>query len=174
MEIKKKANKLFEGKIFTIYCDDILLQNGSETTREYIVHHGGAAVLAVDDEGFCYMVKQYRYPVGDYLLEIPAGKLNKGEDPYACAVRELKEETGIVAKSVEPLIRSVPVPAYCTETIHIYLATGLSFEEQSLDNDEFLSVERMSVEDALQKIESGEIRDGKTQLALLCYKNKLQ
>lgn len=167
MEIKKNSKKVYSGKIIDLFLDEVTLQNGSSSTREYVVHNGAAAVLAVDENNNCYLVRQFRYPHNDYFLEIPAGRTEKGESPEECIIRELEEETGLVAENITKICETIPSVAYSTEVIHIFLAKNLTLTSQNLDEDEFLSVVCMPVRDALEKVYSGEIRDFKTQLALL-------
>ena len=128
---KKLSSKLiFDGNVVKLYLDEVELDNGYKATREYIKHPGGVCVAAVDEEDNIYMVEQYRYPFGRVLTEVPAGKLEQGEDPKDCGIRELKEEVGAEAESFEYLGCLYPTIAYDTETIHIFLARGLSFSEQ--------------------------------------------
>ena len=138
--------------------------------REVITHPGGASVIA-EENGYIYFVKQFRYPYQKTLLEIPAGKLNEGEDPKECAMRELEEETGLKANSVTLLHSIYPTPAYTSEITYIYLANGLQKGSVHLDDDEFLNVEKIPVEKARQMLLSGEIHDAKTIIALYAYFN---
>ena len=117
------------------------------------------------------MVRQYRYPIGEYLLEIPAGKIDKGENPEQCAVRELVEETGFRAQKLTSLGVMYPAAAYTTEAVHIYYGEQLTVDKQHLDEDEFLTVEHIEFEKALQMVMAGEIRDAKTQIAILKLNN---
>lgn len=173
MEIKKSSEKIYSGKILDFFLDEVTLQNGETSTREYVVHNGASAVLAVDEDNNCYLVRQFRYPHNEYFLEIPAGRMEKGESPEECIIRELEEETGLVSKDLTEICETIPSVAYSTEVIHIFLAKNLSSTAQNLDADEFLSVIRMPVSDALKKVYSGEIRDFKTQLALLIYEKSI-
>ena len=168
-----KRNVVFEGKLITVRCDDALLPNGKPCRREIVEHPGGAAILCVVD-GKVALVKQFRYAYGEELYEIPAGKLEKGEEPLDTARRELEEETGLVASSLSLLTVLYPSPGYSAEKIHIYEATGLKRGEQHPDSDEFLSVEFIPFNDACNMVARGEIRDAKTVCALLYYRAKLQ
>ncbi len=163
-----KKNYVFEGKIINVRCDDALLPNGSPCKREIVEHPGGACVLCVK-EGKVALVRQFRYAYGEELLEIPAGKLEKGEDPMKAAERELAEETGVKAKSLKLLQIFYPTPGYTNEKIYIYYAQGVEEGTQHLDEDEFLGVEFIPVERAVEMALNGEIRDGKTVYALLRY-----
>ncbi len=168
-EITKKKNLLFDGKILKLYRDDISLPNGEDAIREYVAHSGGVAVLPIDNQGNVYFVRQYRYAYAEEVLEIPAGKKELGEDPRECGIRELSEEIGASAASFVPLAEMYPSPGYTNEVINIFLATGLTFSEMHLDEDEFLSVEKYPIAKAMEMVASGEIKDGKSVIALLKY-----
>ena len=168
-----KTEDIYNGKIMKVTRDTVELENGETAYREVVHHSGGVCVVPVTDEGEVLMVKQFRYPFGEVLLEVPAGKREAGEDPLECGIRELREECGAVAKSVIPLGKLYPTVAYDTEVIYMYLATGLSFSQQQLDEDEFLDVVRMPLEKACEMVMNDEIPDAKTQLALLKAKQML-
>ena len=157
----------FKGKIINMRRDDIILPNGLPATREVVEHNGGVCIAALTDQNELLFVRQFRYPYGEVLLEIPAGKLDLGEDPLEAGKRELKEETGAMAENYESLGKLYPSPGYCAEIIHMYLATGLSYGETDPDDDEFLEVERIPLETAAQMVLSGEITDAKTQILIL-------
>ena len=165
------SEKVFDGKVVKLKKDKIELPNGETAYREVITHPGGACVLAIENN-FIYFVKQFRYPYQKTLLEIPAGKLNEGENPEDCAIRELEEETGLKASKVTLLHSIYPTPAYTTEIIYIYLAEGLKLGTAHLDDDEFLNVEKIEVERAKQMLINGEIHDSKTVVELYSYFNK--
>lgn len=164
----------FDGKIIKLYKDKALLENGSEVTREVIKHPGGVCVVPLTENNEVIMVKQFRYPTGKILTEIPAGKLEWQEDHFACGKRELKEETGCTAEKYDYLGCLLPTPAYDTEVIHMYLARGLTRAEQKLDEDEFLDVMKIPFDKAVEMVMDGEITDAKTQLALLKTKFLLE
>ena len=157
----------FKGKIVNMRRDDIILPNGLPASREVVEHNGGVCIAALTDDNELLFVRQYRYPYSEVLLEIPAGKLDIGEDPLEAGKRELKEETGAMAERYESLGKLYPSPGYCAEIIHMYLATGLSYGDTDPDDDEFLEVERIPLEQAAQMVLSGEITDAKTQAAVL-------
>ena len=161
------SEKIFEGKVITLRYDTVVLPNGKEAGREIIEHPGGVAVVALDEEGNVYLVRQYRHPFEKILLEIPAGKLNYGEDPFSCGVRELKEETGLSAKQFDFLGSFMVSPGFCGEKIYIYLARGLSAGDMNLDPDEFLEVEKMPLSNLMDMIMANEIEDGKTVIGIL-------
>lgn len=168
LEEKTLSKKvIFEGRIITVHEDEVLLPNGNTASREVVEHPGGVAVVAVDEADNVYMVRQFRYPFQKVLLEIPAGKLNYGEDPFTCGVRELKEETGLIAERFDFLGSFMVSPGFCGEKIYIYLARGLSSGEMNLDPDEFLEVEKYSLSELMNKIMNNEIEDGKTVIGVL-------
>lgn len=161
----------FKGRVINLRRDEVLLPDGKTSTREVIEHNGGVCVAAVTDNGEVLMVRQFRYPYSEVVLEIPAGKRNSpDEDPLQCGMRELSEETGASAQKFTFLGELYPSPGYCGEIIWMYAATGLTFGEQNPDEDEFLLCERLPLERAVEMVLSGEIKDAKTQAALLKVK----
>ncbi len=168
MEETISSNLIQKGKNFNFYNDKVRLSNGKVTERNIVKHPGAVAIVAVDDEEIV-LIKQYRYATGKYLLEIPAGTLEKGEDPYQCAVRELQEETGYAASTWTRLFQCYMVPGYSDEIIYFYLAKGLTMTELSLDEDEDIVVQRYNINEVLEKIEVNEIEDAKTMIGVLSY-----
>ncbi len=166
-----KRNVIYAGKIVTLRCDDALLPDGKPCKREIVEHPGGAAVLCVSG-GRVALVRQFRYAYGTELLEIPAGKLEAGEDPAVAAARELEEETGLTAEGLDLLTILYPSPGYTNEKIYIFEAKGIGVGTRHPDKDEFLNVEYVSFEEAIGMIARGEIRDAKTVTALLLHKNR--
>ncbi|MBR4201612.1 MAG: NUDIX hydrolase [Oscillospiraceae bacterium] len=167
-EEQLRSEEIYRGRILDITRDTVLLENGAEATREVVHHPGGACVVPLTEDGQVLMVRQFRYPHRQVTLEIPAGKLEYGENPLECAVRELKEEVGGEADHLEPLGALLPTPAYDEEVIYMYLARQISSRKaQSLDEDEFLDVIRMPLDEAVQMVMDDRIRDAKTQIALL-------
>lgn len=170
MELTEKtlsSEKIFDGRILHIRRDTVELPDGAQSTREVVDHPGGVCVLALDDEGRVLLVRQFRYPYEKVLTEIPAGKLEYGEDPEKAALRELREETGAVPGKFRSLGELYPSPGYCGEIIRLYLAQELTFGETALDEDEFLDVERMPFGELTELVLQGEIRDAKTIAAVL-------
>ena len=162
------SEQVYKGKILDLYLDTVELPNGHTSTREYIKHVGAACVVPVDENGNVIVEKQFRYPFGAVLTEIPAGKLDSKQEPHLqAALRELKEETGYEAEEMIYLGEYYPTCAYSDETIHMYLAKGLKKGEQHLDDDEFVDVEKVPLQTLIEQIMAGEIKDGKTQTALL-------
>lgn len=157
----------YDGHILRVRYDTVQLQNGDTAFREVVDHTGGVGILALTDEGTVPMVRQFRYPFMAETLEIPAGKLEKSEDPLECAVRELSEETGYTAGKLVSLGSLLPSPGYCAETLYIYLATDLKSGRAHLDEDEFLNVEYYPLEKLHDMCMSGELLDAKTVLAVL-------
>ena len=167
-EVTKKSELAFDGEILHVYKDDIELPNGSMSTREVIRHIGAVGIVAVDDDGCVIIEKQFRYPLARVVTEIPAGKLDsKTEDRLEAAKRELLEETGVVADEWIELGNYVPAAAYCDEVITLYIAKGLHVEEQDLDEDEFLNIERIPLTKLVEDVLEDRILDGKTQVAIL-------
>ncbi|MDE6776425.1 MAG: NUDIX hydrolase [Oscillospiraceae bacterium] len=168
-ETTLNSNLMFEGKIIRVEKDDVQLEDGSQAFREVVRHSGGVCILALTDKEEILLVKQFRYPHGAVTVELPAGKLEYGENHEACGKRELLEECGCTADSFIYLGKLFPTPAYCSEVIHMYLAKGLHFGNQDLDNDEFLDVEKMPFTEAVSKVLNDEFPDAKTQIAILKY-----
>ena len=163
-----KRDIIYEGKILNVVCDTVTLPDGKEATREVCLHIGAVAVIPLLSDGCVLMERQYRYPHSRVLLEIPAGKLNStDEDPLEAAKRELREETGAIAKKYTDLGEMIPSPAILGEKIRMYLAEDISFTDRNLDDDEFLEVERIPLNDLYKMVMSGEIKDAKTQIAVL-------
>ena len=163
-----EKNYVYRGKIINVRCDSALLPSGEPCKREIVEHHGGAAILC-EKGGKIAFVKQYRYAYGKEVLEIPAGKLEAGEDPLNAAKRELKEETGVSAEKFEKIAEVYPSPGYTNEIIHVYRAYPVSVGEASPDPDEFLSVLWIGEEQAGKMLKNGEISDAKTIIALQHY-----
>lgn len=157
----------YMGKIVNLRVDEALLPNGATATREVIEHPGGVCVAALTEKRELLFVRQYRYPYSEVVRELPAGKLERGEDPFLAGQRELAEETGAVAETYTSLGRLYPSPGYCGEVIHMYLAEGLSFGDTHPDDDEFLEVERVPLDLAVKWVMDGELPDAKTQAAVL-------
>ena len=158
---------IYEGKILHIYRDDVLLPNGRTSVREVAEHPGGVAIVALDENDNVLTVKQYRYVFSRVLEEIPAGKLERGENPDEAALRELKEETGATPKRMTNLGKLLVSPGCYSEVLHLYMATGLTFGSQHPDEDEFINFERIPFDALLDRCLSGELRDGKTVAGVL-------
>lgn len=175
IEIEKSSELIFDGRVLHLYRDEIILPDGSEGIREYCNHNGGVCVLPLTDDGDVILVKQYRYAHRKCTLEIPAGKLEKGEreDIRSAALRELREETGAECRELIYLGEMYPSPALLSEVIYMFFARGLTFGERDLDDDEFLECERVSLERMLEMIDEGLLPDAKTQIAALRVKNIL-
>ncbi len=158
---------VFEGKIIKVQRDTISLPNGNTSYREVVKHGGGVCVVAIDEEDNIYFVRQFRYPYKEEVLEIPAGKLEAGEDPFEAMKREQAEETGTISRAYVDLGKLYPTPGYCAEIIYMWAGRVSDKTEMNLDEDEFLNVEKINIADAVKMIMSGEIKDAKTQTAVL-------
>lgn len=168
MEETISSNLLLEGKSFSFYQDRVRLPNGRETDRNIVKHPGAVAIIAIEDNEVI-LIRQYRYATGKYLLEIPAGTLEPGEDPLQCAVRELQEETGYAASNWSRLFQSYMVPGYSNEIIYYFLAEGLIKVGASPEDDEDIEVKLVGLDEALGMIEKNVIEDAKTMIGVLCY-----
>lgn len=157
----------FKGRIFDFSVDQVLFQSGATVQLEVIHHRGGAAVVAITEESQVVLVKQYRHPMGEYVLELPAGKIDLGHSPEQTAISELEQEAGFKAKNLKLLTTSYPAPGYSGERLYIYLAEGLEKVEQQLDFDEEIEVVYLPFKQACEMIFTGEIRDAKTIIGLL-------
>ena len=157
----------YEGVIVQVDMEMVKVPNGNITMREVVRHPGGVCVVALDGDGMVAMVRQYRFPIGEHLLELPAGKLEPGEEPLPAAKRELSEETGLEADEWRNLGFIYTSPGFSTERLYLYLATGLHHGAQHLDLNEFLDVEYHSLESLREMVLRGEIADGKTVAGVL-------
>lgn len=173
-ETKIDSKVVFDGVLLHVKKDTVRLPNGNTSTREFIVHNGAVAVIPILPDGKVLMERQFRYPNGKVYLEIPAGKLEIGEDPLEAALRELSEETGAVTKNIEFLCDIQPTIAYSTEIIHIYVAKDITFEKTHLDEDEFVEIETFSLDTLVNMILSNQIVDSKTCYGILNYYIKTQ
>ena len=161
------SKTIFDGKILHVRLDTVELPDGQEAFREIVDHPGGVCVLALDGEGRALLVKQFRYPYKELVRELPAGKLEYGENPEKAAVRELREETGATPGRFQSLGELYPSPGSCGEIIRMYLAQELAFGDTDLDEDEFLMLERIPFGELVEQVLSGEIKDAKTIAAVL-------
>lgn len=169
-----ERKEVFDGKVIHVVCDTVTLPDGKTATREVCLHIGAVCVIPLLSDGTVLMEKQYRYPHGRVFLEIPAGKLNfAGEDPLEAAKRELREETGAVAKKYTYLGEMIPSPAVLSEKIQMYLAEEITFDLQQLDEDEFLEIEKIPLRELYEMVMRGEISDAKTQIAVLKVANMI-
>ena len=165
---------LYKGKVFRLSKERLTLPNGETAELEVIRHPGAAAIVPLLPDRRVVMIKQYRHAVGQFVWEVPAGTINPGESPIECAKRELPEEVGYRARTFQELGKIFPVPGYSDEHIHIFLATGLTPGSQNLDADEVLDVKPIPLEEALEMINRGEIRDAKTIIALFFMTLKMK
>ena len=167
-EIYQDGETIYDGKIIRVEKWRVSLPDGREAAREVVIHKGAAAIVPVDAQGMVTLVRQHRVALDTFTWEIPAGKLDSvSEDPLDCAKRELEEETGLRAASWRRLSHVITTPGFCTEQISIYLATELSQHEAHADQDEFLRLQKMPLDEAVNRVMAGEFRDAKTCLGLL-------
>ncbi len=166
-EERLSGEEIFKGRVVHLIRDTVRLPDGRTSTREVIRHPGGVGILPLMPDGTVLTVRQFRYPGGEVLTEIPAGKLEYGEEPLACGKRELNEEVGAEAENWLFLGNIYPTPAYDTEIIRVYLATGLHFGAQHLDQGEFLNVVPVPLTELYRQVMDGEIADAKTQIGVL-------
>ncbi|MBE7026619.1 MAG: NUDIX hydrolase [Ruminococcaceae bacterium] len=163
-----KSESIFEGRVIRVKLDTVeVVQNGNITTRELVEHPGGVAIVAINDEGKICLVRQYRRPFDEIMLEIPAGKLEWGEDHRECGIRELREETGYSAKEFVYLGEFYVTPGFCNEKIHIYLATELVLGEKDLDENEFTESCEYTFDELVDMIMNNEIKDAKTVIGIM-------
>lgn len=170
MELEEKrlsSEEIFDGVAIHLFRDEILLPDGNKGVREVVRHPGAVCVLPLTEDGEVIFVNQFRYALNKVTLEVPAGKLEKGEDPTEAALRELSEETGIEAKKIVPMGALYTTPALMDEIIYMYIATDLSQGEQHLDEDEFVNAIKIPLDKAVEMVMNGEIRDAKTQTMIL-------
>ena len=177
MELRQlKRDVLYRGRVFDLIVDQVEYPSGNKSVREIAHHPGGAVVVPVLDDGRVMLVRQLRYPLGKHILELPAGKLSPGEDPLLAAGRELEEETGWVAGHLEKLTSIYTTPGFCDEELHIYLGTDLkkTTTGHKREEGEFsMTVETVSLQEAVAMIERGELQDSKTIIGLLMVWNRL-
>ena len=173
-----KVDKVYEGNIIDVEYITVKLPNGKIATRDVVRHPGASVIIPLTDDGYLYLVEQYRKPNDVVLLELPAGKLDKGEDPYVCAERELKEETGLEAREIKKVFSFNTTPGFSDEIIHMYIARGLEQKDANPDEDEFLSCRKYSIKELKNMVMCNTITDGKTIIGILIadrvYSNDLQ
>lgn len=162
-----QSEVLYEGKILTLKLDEVQLPDGKNAKREVVCHSGGVCVAPLDDQGNLYFVRQFRYPYKEVVTELPAGKLEKGQTPLENAKRELLEETGWLGYSFISLGQMYPSGGYTDEIVHLYACKVKTRQQQNLDDDEFIDVEKIPFEKALEMVVNNQIPDGKTQICIL-------
>jgi len=161
------SQTVYKGVIFTVKKDSAELEDGSTARRDIIIHSGGVCVIPITENNEIFMVRQYRYPFHEITCEVPAGKLNFGENHAECGKRELLEETGCTCSEYIYLGEMYPTPAYNSEITYMYLAKGLNYKKQRLDDDEFLDVIKIPISEAVEMVMNNQLKDGKTQLIIL-------
>lgn len=173
MEQKISSEMIYQGRILNVRLDQVLLPNGNKSAREVVELSGAVTIVPVNQAGEVYLVRQYRYPVAELLLELPAGKMEPGESPETCARRELIEETGFTAEKCDYICEFYTTPGCVTEKMYLFLARSLVSGQQNLDEDEFLEVTSVSLDEAVEMIYNGTIKDGKTITGLLAVQRFL-
>lgn len=168
-----KSEQIYKGKVFSIQRDIITLPDDRTAIRETVVHGGAAAMIPIDEEGKIIFVRQYRHSAGAMTLEIPAGTIEEGEDPYECAKREIQEETSYKCDDMKLLFTMYSAIGFCSERLYIYLCENLEKGEFNMDDDEFITLERYSLEESIEMIYKGEICDSKTIAAVFAYKDHI-
>jgi len=173
-EEQVETQPVYSGLIVNVRRDVVQLQNGNKAPREVVEHPGGVGIVPVTKDNKVLMVRQYRYPMEEELLEIPAGKLGDGEDPFECAVRELSEETGCSAGTYVDLGVIYPSPGFCRETLYLYLALDLEYGEMHLDENELLSVEALEIDELMDMIMANGLTDAKSVVGIMKAKRYLE
>jgi len=159
--------EIYKGNVIRVESMEVTLPNGKKASRDLVLHPGASVVIPISDDGALYMVRQFRKPLERESLEIPAGKLDPGEEPLKCAHRELNEETGLVAGSMKHIVSVHSTPGFCNEVLHMYVATQLEEGEAHADEDEFISSEKIPVKELVQKVLDHEITDAKSIIGIL-------
>lgn len=172
-EEKLSSKRLFSGKILELYYDNVRLPNGKTASREKITHPGAVGIVPVTGDNEILLIRQYRYPVNDITIEIPAGKLDKDELPVNCAKRELAEEAGALDGKLHLLSSFYTTPGFCDEVLHLFLATGFNRSNNNPDEDEFLDIIEIKMDSALSWIKEGKIKDSKTIIGILMARDFL-
>lgn len=162
------------GKYIKFRQDEVILSNGNKTVRDVVVHPGAVAIAAINENNEVIMVKQYRYPIGQICYELPAGKLEPGEDPLQTAKRELEEETGFQAKEWEKLTAFYTAPGFTNEVIHLFLARGLKESQAHPDPDEIIEYESIHINSLRRKVDTGEVKDAKSMIGLFWILEKIR
>ncbi len=168
MEDYESRKQIYSGKIIKVYKDTVKLPDGNFAQREIVLHNECSAILAIENEKIIF-VRQYRYPIKNYSLEIPAGIMEDGESPEDCAKRELEEETGLKAKNLSLLFKLHSSIGFCNELINIYQTTDFEYGKQNFDADEFITIEKYSLDEAVDMIKNYKITDAKTIAAIFAY-----
>lgn len=171
MNLKKiRSRRVFEGRVFNVIVDDVEYPSGNSSIREVAEHSGGSVILALFPDERIILIRQHRYPLGEFIWELPAGKLHEGEDPVECAKRELEEETGYLAGQWKLLTAIYTTPGFCDEILHIYLATGLTEApggRKLEEGEETMTMKILPIREAASMIDTMEIRDGKSICGIL-------
>jgi len=164
---------IYKGRILDLNIEKAVMPDGREVELEIIAHPGGACILPVHENGDVTLIRQFRHAVGGTIWEVPAGRIDDGENPAEAAIRELREETGLDSKKIEKLGEFLPTPGFCSEVVHLYIAQNLKECAQQLEEDEYIEVVRLPFEEAMKKVMKGEITDGKTVVSLFLAREKV-
>jgi len=169
-----KSERIYEGKILSVRIDTVELPDKKYSKREIVEHPGAVAIVPITDDGQLVLVKQFRKATESVLLEIPAGKLELNENPYDCAKRELKEETGLDAEKVEQMLEYFSSPGFTNEKVRIFIASGVISGEANPEDDEYIDIVKVNIDEALKMIDNGIIKDGKTIIGILTAYSKIK
>lgn len=173
-EKRLSSQRVYHGRILDLFVDEVELPNGRQAQREKVSHLGSVGMVPLGQEGQVILIRQYRYPVEEELIEIPAGKLDPGEDPWECARRETEEEIGLIPGRLVKLATFYTTPGFCNENFYLFLALDLKKGDVNHDDDEFMVIKRVSLERAIEMLASGEIRDAKTIIGLFLAREWLR
>jgi len=174
VEKKISSNKVFSGKIIKVYFDDIILPNNKKATREKVWHPGAVGIVPINENNEIILIRQYRYPVEEILIEIPAGKLDKNEPPEQCALRELREEVGATGGTLIHLASFFTTPGFSNELLHLYLAKDFINNKNNPDDDEFLQIVKIPLDECIIMVNKGIIKDAKSIIGILLVRDYIK
>jgi len=174
IEKRLSSNEVFSGKIIKVYFDDILLPSNKKATREKVCHPGAVGIVPINENNEIFLIRQYRYPVEEVLIEIPAGKLDENESPQQCAYRELREEVGATGGMLVHLTSFFTTPGFSNELLHLYLAKGFGNDENEPEDDEFLQIIKVPLDECISMVDKGIIKDAKSIIGILMTRDYIK